>query len=174
MNNKKHTIRNNKFDKEYINQIPIFIDENDVKHSINKNKNWELLDDPNIKQIKYHRGVTGDLENTALTHHSNPLGYGGGSYGTIKKGKDYVIVNGQRQNDTFNMNEQTNCIVLPFQKDEFPINREPHTLHTSPCKCCFINDGRIWQLKGLGEKSLNKNKGMQRERQRDMKYYHDY
>lgn len=37
----------------------------------------------------------------------------------------------------------------------------------TPCPCCFQVYGKIWQLKGKGHKSRNKNKGMRRELQRD-------
>lgn len=173
MNNKNYTIRDNQFDKDYVNLTPIYIDRDGNEHAINKNKNWELLDDPNIKQIKYHRNVMGNLENSAITHKRNP-GYSGGSYGTTKKGRDYVTVDGVRQNSDFRIELQRNCIILPFDENEYPINREPHILHDSPCKGCFRSNGRIWQLKGLGDKSINKNKGMKKEQQKNFEFYHDY
>ena len=174
MSRNNHTVRNNVFDYECTKQTPIYIDENGIEHSLNKNNNWELLNDPNIKQIKYHRGIEGDHENSAITD-KQPWSYGGGRvWSKYKKGRDYVTVDGQRQNADFKINEQKNCIILPFCKNEYPIDREPHTNYSSQCMCCFWKDGRIWQLKGLGEKSLNKNKGMKRENQRDLKFYNDY
>ena len=174
MSRKHHTIKNNKFDDECVKQTPIYIDENGVEHSLNKNNNWKLLDDLSIKQIKYHRNIIGDSENTTITN-KRPCGYGGGGvWGDYKKGRDFVTVNGQRQNADFKLEDQRNCIILPFCKNEYPINREPHVNYSSQCPCCFWNSGRIWQLKGLGDKSLNKNKGMKREKQRDLKFYNDY
>ena len=61
-----------------------------------------------------------------------------------------------------------------FGKTEYPIDREPHINYSTPCPCCFRKYGRIWQLKGLGNKSVNKNKGMKRNRIRDLKYYNDF
>ena len=174
MSKKHHTIRNNHFDSKCVNMTPIYIDNDGVEHSINKNKNWELLDDPTIKQIKFHKNIEGKSENTAISNH-RPIQYGGGTvWCTYKKGRNYVTIDGQRQNDSFKIEEQQNCIMLPFGKNEYPINREPHINHSSQCLACFRHDGRISQLKGLGNKSINKNKGMRRETNKDLEFYHDF
>jgi hypothetical protein len=169
-----HTIRNNVFDNEFIKQTAIYIDEDGIEHSINKDKNWELLNDPDIKQIKYHRDVEGEMENVAVTNHRPEQSGGIGNMRcSYKRGRDYVTVNGIRQNDDFKLEEQRNCIILPFLGNEYPINREPHICHDGPCPTCFRHTGRIWQLKGLGDKSVGKNKGMKRDKQRDYRYFHE-
>ena len=151
------TIRHNKFDIEYINKTPIYIDENGVEHSLNKNGNWELFNNPDIKQIKYHRHVQGASDGNSLRY-------------KYKKARKYVTVNGQRQNDQYKINNEKEYIELPFDKNEYPINREPHQCYGTGCECCFRSDGRIWQLKGDGDKAKKKNKGMKREKLRDNNY----
>lgn len=171
MSRKHHAIRNNKFDKEYVHNVSLYIDEDNIEHSLNKRNNWNLLNDPTIRQIKCHKDVTSDPKSMAVTNKS--FNHGGGHYSTYKKGKDYVTVNDNKQNATFNLIQERNYILLPFGENEYPINREAHTLYNTPCKGCFQRHGRIWELKGLGDKSKHKNKGMKREKQRDFKYYHD-
>src|SRR5271170_1549749 len=107
MYKKKYTIRNNDFDYDHIREQPVFIDEDDIKHSLNKNKNWTLLDNPNIKQIKYHRNVTGRSKNTALTNKDIP-GSGTGTYYTYYVGRDFVKINNNRKNENFDLSEQKN------------------------------------------------------------------
>ena len=121
-----HTIRNNLFDREYTNKNLIYVDDNNIRHSLNKNKNknWILLDDPNILQIKYHRDVMSNSKSLAITNRST--GSGAGSYCQYKKGKDYVLVNNKKQNNNFNLTDQRNYIVLSFSANEYPIDRESH------------------------------------------------
>ena len=167
----KYTIRHNTYDRDYTDSPCFYIDSEDTPHSLNKHKNWELLDDPSIKQIKYHRNVYGDHEDTNFTN-KNP-GCGTGGYSTFKKGKDFVSVDGKRCNQSFK-HEDGNYIVMAFDKNEYPINRQGHQGYETPCKGCLQSHGRIWQLKGHGDKSVGKNKGMKREKEKDLKFYHDF
>lgn len=157
-----HTIRHNKFDKQSLNKTAIYIDENGVRHSMNKRKNWELLNDPNIKQIKNHLDITEEGENTAFTD-KFPDDYGSGMYYEFKKGKQFISINNEKTHNNVEINDLYPRIELPFSKHEYPIDREFHVKYESPCKACFRHGGRIWQLKGLGNKSTKKNKGMRKE-----------
>lgn len=172
MNRSSHTHRFNLFDIKCVGDTPIYVDENGIEHSLNKDRNWELLDDPTISQIKYHRGVDGEPETTAITNKQN--WHGGGSFYHFKRGRDFVSVDGVKQNQSFDQQTHTNCIFLPFSPNEYPINHEPHVLHESPCPCCFQRQGRIWELRGLGDKSVSKNKGMRKQTKKDLKFYHDF
>ncbi|ARF11844.1 hypothetical protein Klosneuvirus_2_280 [Klosneuvirus KNV1] len=172
MRRQHQTNRKNPFDVDYVNMTPIYIDENGIEHSLNKNRNWELLEDPNIQQIKYHRDVQTDIHSIAITNKHN---HGGGvpRY-DYKRPKNYVSVNGQKQNNQFNIYDEKEHIRLPFNKDEYPINRESHQNHGSGCMCCYRSGGRIYELKGTGDKAKKKNKGMKRERMRDTNYGRDF
>jgi len=174
MSREHHTIRNNRFDIKYVNETPIYIDENGIEHSLNKNRNWELLDDHNIKQIKYHKHVMDKPTTTALTTEQGPHTGGGLASCEYKIGRNHVTVNGNKQNEQYDMNDEKEYIKLPFNKKEYPINRESHKYPNKACPCCFQNHGRIWQLKGTGDKAKKKNKGMLRERQRERNYGRDY
>jgi hypothetical protein len=146
----------------------IYVDEDNVEHSLNKNKNWELLNDPDIKQIKKHMDVEGEPYRCGITN-KTPSGYGGGNNYHYKQGRNFVTVNDQRKTK-YDLVSERNYILLPFESNEYPINRETHTNYSSHCGGCFRSHGRIWQLKGQGDKAKNKTKGMKRERQRELDF----
>lgn len=153
------TIKSNKFDYRYIRDPGIYIDNDGIEHSLNINNNWKLLDDPSIRQVKYHKQV---YEHKTITLTNKPPIFGCGiCMSKVIKGKNYVSVNGIRVQD-FDFYNETNYIKLPFDKHEYPINSETHTWISPPCKICFLYDGRMWMLKGAGKKSKNKNKGMRK------------
>jgi hypothetical protein len=137
MKGKKHTIRKNQFDKKYVRQTPLYIDNDGVEHSLNKYNNWKLLESSQIEQIKCHRDVISDIETISLTNHI-PNSYGGGSTGKYKKGRDFVTIDGKNQNADFKIQDHKNCIILPFHENEYPINREPHINYEQHCKTCFM------------------------------------
>ena len=99
-------------------------------------------------------------------------GGGGGGWNDVKIGKNHITINQQKQSNDTDIDFK-NVIVLPFNKNEYPINREFHIKHEAPCSCCFKTDGKIWMKKGLGQKSRNKCKGMKRVCSKQLKYYYD-
>lgn len=171
MSRNHQTIRNNPFDVKYVNETPLYVDENGIEHSLNKNRNWELLDDRNIPQIKYHNNVQTDIHSIAITNKQN---HGGGTPRYDFKGpRNYVSVNGQKQNNQYNLSDENEHIRLPFDKNEYPINRESHKRYGTGCIGCYMNSGRIYELKGTGDKAIKKNKGMKREKRRETNYGQD-
>lgn len=156
------SLRNNSFDNEYIRNA-IYVDDDGISHSLNRKGNWKLLDDESIKKVKYHTDniVTKPL---SITNHKSHF-YGGGIPSKTIVGKKYISIDDRRVQD---VDLEGNYIIIPFDKDEYPIKAETHTFIDKPCPCCFYNDGRIWMLKGTGMKSKKKNKGMKKTRKRDL------
>jgi hypothetical protein len=163
------TIRNNAFDRQYHNfdaylEVKTINENKKTKYSdgagtmrisLDKNKNWEKVDDLNLPTIKYHQisGDKGSYKVTALTN-KQPNNYSGGApYAIEYKGREVEYKTGE---------DGDAVIHLPFDKAEYPLYREYHKIHDGPCICCFQNNGKIWQLKGTGKKSKGKTKGMRR------------
>jgi hypothetical protein len=61
-----------------------------------------------------------------------------------------------------------NVIVIfpPVNKNnyQYKMQMKKCTPFSNPCKCCFQSEGRMFLLKGLGNKSFCKNKGMKKRR----------
>lgn len=59
------------------------------------------------------------------------------------------------------------CFPEYIYKTNKRSNKIPPKKHyNSPCMCCFRNNGRMWMLTGNGNKSIIKNKGTQKYRNR--------
>jgi len=65
-----------------------------------------------------------------------------------------------------------NNIPFDHYKKVMPINNKYVTQkqlkknYCEPCECCFHRNGRIWMLRGNGDKALCKNKGMKKIHQK--------
>lgn len=156
MRKKKHTIRKNSFDRNHLNFNSIYVANDGIEYSLNKHKRWEYLTEKPI--VKYHDDEY-EFKNKCLFGRYNSMNSGSGTYSKVYKSKKYITIN-DKKCDNFDL--KSDFIYVPFQKNEFPLNREPHIRHSSPCKCCFGLHGRMWELKGLGEKSKYKTKGMKK------------
>lgn len=47
-----------------------------------------------------------------------------------------------------------------YKFNDKSIKIPPKKQYDAPCPCCFGTEGRMWMLTGLGNKSINKTKGM--------------
>jgi hypothetical protein len=162
--------KRNAFDAEYTRIPPTLgIDDEPVRHSLNKQKRWTILDDPAAFAQQNH------IELSVVTHQHlskhdakngrvygvtdrAPTGYGGGQVRWQQKcGRNYCreAKYGSSASESFN-------IRLPMRASEYPLFREYRSNFQGPCQGCFRSQGRIWQLRGTGNKSLNKTKGMRR------------
>lgn len=133
--------------------------------SINKHKMWEHIDDLHV--VKEH-----DIEmntkssKTTTNTDTTPYCYSGGQpYITCYTGRVIKI-----KPDI----DDTHVLHKPFKPTEYPMYREYHKKKEAPCLCCLRTDGRIWQLKGLGEKSHPKTKGMKKIHDKQMQMFEKY
>jgi hypothetical protein len=67
------------------------------------------------------------------------------------------------------MDQRIVQVYPPLDKDNFQFKTQmkksgPRTYNAGPCLTCFRHEGRIWMMKGTGEKAYCKNKGMQKRR----------
>jgi hypothetical protein len=66
-----------------------------------------------------------------------------------------------------------NIVPFSYYKQVIPVTqkhvlkKELHKTNQDYCKCCLQKEGRIWMLRGNGDKALCKNKGMRRIQQRE-------
>jgi hypothetical protein len=70
-------------------------------------------------------------------------------------------------------------IYPPLEKENFQFKTQmnkakPRTAIAGPCMCCYRNDGRIWMMKGTGEKAYCKNKGMHKHKFREYEILDNY
>jgi hypothetical protein len=57
--------------------------------------------------------------------------------------------------------------VVPVS-NKYVLNKQLHKYYAEPCFHCLQNNGKIWMLRGNGDKAMCKNKGMKRIRQREI------
>lgn len=98
---------------------------------------------------------------------------------TIKKKKEEYKEkkNQAKQNNTYCFAEKPfleKCIPFDHYKQVVPVQsenilkKELHKTQQTYCDCCLQSSGRIWMLRGNGNKSLCKNKSMKRIKQREI------
>jgi hypothetical protein len=162
------TIRKNAFDSDFCKKDHAYITDTPTETnkfafklstSINKHKIWEHIDD--LYVVKEH-DIELNPKSTKITANTDliPWGYGGGRpYMTCYTGRN-VKVNPDI--------DESYVLHTPFKPTEYPMYREYHKKKDAPCPCCFVSSGRMWQLKGLGNKSHPKTKGMQKIHDKQM------
>jgi len=151
-NHKKYTIRKNRGDDKNVKRIGLYIDENGIEHSLNKNKNWLLLDDPEIPKIKKYTGGF----STDINYHN---------------GRNCQFVNGVKKVEYDDTDK--GHIELPFEKNEYPLNRETHsvsTIHDTSHKC-YCSCQQMNEFRGFGFKAKKKCRGMKKMNEKHMKYF---
>ena len=159
------TLRKNKFDSKICREPGVVIqNENDPVLSLNKHKRWEILDTSSYRIMKQRDTTTieNNYEIKGYTHKSAKYGFshhpGGLPLIVNKNGR-----NGYQYHNTNTNTTSNDIVVMPFKYYEYPINRELHNTYDTICRGCLRSEGRCWQLRGLGDKSLIKTKGMRRE-----------
>lgn len=60
-----------------------------------------------------------------------------------------------------------------FKQGEYPLYRETRTQYSSPCMGCWISQGPVWMLRGMGNKSRKKTKGFKKITKRDLSLHTD-
>lgn len=60
-----------------------------------------------------------------------------------------------------------------FKHGEYPLFRETRTQHSTPCMGCFISQGPVWMLRGMGDKARKKTKGFKKITRRDLSLHTD-
>lgn len=53
-------------------------------------------------------------------------------------------------------------VQTPFGTGEYPLGRELQWKYSGPCMGCFIAQGPVWMLRGMGNKSRKKTKGFKK------------
>lgn len=170
------TLRRNKYDEKFYKQTPILVNSEEIPISLNKHKNWELLKDQNIKKYKIHNNENLKLEDYSKIKTINAEKTRGDIIPVIeiKKVIDYSkeIENNQILSKNVYSITNESHIILPFKKNEYPLFRESGKNYETACPTCFVSDGRMWQLKGLGNKSKNKTKGMKKDIKLELDLYY--
>jgi hypothetical protein len=69
-----------------------------------------------------------------------------------------------KNNGNVKMNEYIVMIFPPISKSNYQYSTQMKIAYpmNDVCESCWYNNGRIWMLKGMGFKSLKKNKGMKK------------
>ena len=60
-----------------------------------------------------------------------------------------------------------------FKRGEYPLFRETRAQHSTPCMGCFIDQGPVWMLRGMGDKARKKTKGFKKITRRDLSLHTD-
>lgn len=73
---------------------------------------------------------------------------------------------------SYGINEYILMITPPIRKKNYQYSTQmkPIFSRNDICGCCWLNNGRMWMLKGMGYKSIKKNKGMKRQTSYELKY----
>lgn len=87
------------------------------------------------------------------------------------KNLSYYDPNPTIDNIDNNNNKYIVMIMPPIKQHNYQYSTQMKIVRSrdSICKCCWYSNGRIWMLKGSGYKSLNKNKGMKKNKGKNQK-----
>ena len=158
------TIRRNEFEHE-ANRGAFLIDRNLVPLSLSKSKRWQLLDN-NENQLPVRKMIPPWMTSNSRM---GPFGrgYHGGCFEDYDRARQYQSINGKRNNKSIESQETVNeWIDVPFGDCEYPLKRQLHKKHDTPCKCC-LRSGGVKVFRGCGKKSSGKTKGMKSYRRKD-------
>lgn len=158
-----------KFADEVLN---VKIDEIDISYQELSDKVGCIV----IKNDNLHCDFEKDV---GYTDHQ-PSGYGGGSAQSVlfkQHGGNAIFPNENPNLRTwYHPKELTNNQIIqiypPLDKKNYQFRTQMKKLsyrsREGPCMACFRNHGRIWMIKGTGNKAKCKTKGMYQKRKRDI------
>jgi hypothetical protein len=159
------TIRYNEFEHNANRGTFIMDKNNGVPYSLSKSKRWELLDSQD-NQLPVRKTIPMEMTSNIKSSPFRP-GYRGGCFLDYNRARRFQAVDGKRTNTQ--LEEQVTVdtwIDLPFKDHEYPLQRQLHTNHATPCKACLATGGVI-VFRGRGKKSSGKTKGMKSYRRKD-------
>ncbi|UJR09407.1 hypothetical protein I4U23_013649 [Adineta vaga] len=159
------TIRRNEFER-IANRGKFLLEKNNsVPLSLSKSNRWELLNTeenqlPIRKMIPMHMTSNSKVSPFARA-------FSGGCFEDYDRARQYQLVNGKRNNISLEEQETIDTwIDVPFNDHEYPLKRQLHRKHETPCKGCLARGGVI-VFRGRGKKSSGKTKGMKSYRRKD-------
>ncbi|CAF1037210.1 unnamed protein product [Rotaria sp. Silwood1] len=160
------TVRRNEFEHK-AHRGDFLIDKNSrIPFSLSKSKRWELLDDEE-NQPPIRKMIPMDMRSNRKNSPFYHVGFPGGDFEDFDRARHYQTINRKRSNVRLEEEEKvTAWIDLSFKDYEYPLQRQLHKNHDTPCKGCLRHGGVI-VFRGRGKKSLGKTKGMMSYRRKD-------
>lgn len=159
------TIRRNEFERN-VNRGEMIQDKSSgVPLSLSKCKRWELLTDSE-KKLPVRKIIPSDAEsNVKISPYYRT--FAGGCFRDYDRARNYQSIDGKRRNVQLHDEESVDeWIDVPFKDHEYPLKRQLHKRHDTPCRGCLARGGVI-VFRGLGKKSSGKTKGMKSYRRKD-------
>jgi hypothetical protein len=161
-------------------QITIAYEAGGLEYSLNKRKRWESVreliksNSINIKTtdadgIELERNIKRNIYQQ-YEFHRHDHGYsksGSGLPFVTRNGRNKLSMYKKTPSDDNIATINNTTITIPVKHH----NQEYRSGFYGPCPCCFQREGRIWMLKGEGNRSLLKGKGMKRQKQRNANNY---
>lgn len=142
--------------------------------TLNKNRNWELLDD--LQHVANTTGHQVELKSDTFVHFDRVRGYTdkghAGSFGSVVHHSYHI---GRKKENLGALMvqpdvlpaQETIKIQVPLDATDFRAYNQMRVSPPDPCKGCFWREGRMWMLRGTGHKSKQKAKGMKRWTQKN-------
>lgn len=161
------TIRRNEFEHD-ANRGDFIIDKNyPTPLSLSKSKGWQLLDRNEQNQLPVRKQIPMSMTSNSRSSPYHRSGYHGGFFDDFDRARQYQSINGKRTDIQLEMMDTVDAWVdLSFRKHEYPLKRQLHKRHDTPCKCC-LRTGGVFVFRGRGKKSSGKTKGMKSYRRKD-------
>lgn len=161
------TIRRNEFEHE-ANRGDFIIDKtNPTPFSLSKSKRWELLEQTEESRLPVRKQIPMQMTSNSKTSPYHRRGYHGGFFEDYDRARQYQSINGKKSNIQLEVSDTIDAwIDLSFRKHEYPLQRQLHKKHETPCKCC-LRTGGVFVFRGRGKKSSGKTKGMKSYRWKD-------
>ena len=161
------TIRRNEFEHE-ANRGDFLIDKRSrTPFSLSKSKRWELLDQNEDQPLPIRKQIPMEMISNSRTSPYCRGGYHGGLFHDFDRARQYQRIDGEKSDIRLEMTDTVDAwIDLAFRKHEYPLQRQLHKRHDTPCKCC-LRTGGVFVFRGRGRKSSGKTKGMKSYRRKD-------
>ncbi|CAF1051869.1 unnamed protein product [Rotaria sp. Silwood1] len=160
------TIRRNKFEHN-ANRGDFIMDKNSgIAFSLSKSNRWELIDDEE-NQMPIRKMMPMGMRSNCKSSPYWYTGFPGGHFQDFDRARQYQIINEKRSNVQLEKQDTVDAwIDLSFKNHEYPLKRELHKNHDTPCRGC-LRSGGVILFRGRGKKSLGKTKGMKSYRRKD-------
>lgn len=131
--------------------------------SLNKGRRWELLDD--LQSVAEQTGHQVEVSQPSFDF-ERARGYTdkghAGSFGSVV----HYVYHGNGKNlhrgATPNVLPAKEPLIIRLPPSDYRTRNQMRISPPSPCKACFWREGRIWMLRGTGNKAKNKTKGMKK------------